>query len=508
MTTQEQIDTEEETLELIRRTTHPYETYTPSNQPDHDQLSAHRHDGYATLVFGGNKSGKSICAAHDCAAWATGNRKWRDDIPDGIRIWVVSAQYRTLYEGIWHHLNECLPYWLIERKGPQVAGYDMPQWVTVRTLSGKVSRIDFLSAEGGESARKRVQSASLHRLYIDEEVDDAIWQELQMRLIEHGGSVMVSATLVMSEDWLVDLEKRALSGDRQVHLSRLNTEKNPWLDATTLAIVTSDMSEEEKNVRILGRSRRTSGLIYPSFGDSHLVDPFSIPADWPRFVAYDSGFRVFAVLWLAVDPTGRRYLYRELYAREAQLADVVAQIRAAEAGESAPEVRLIDPAAFAHNQDGTMGIGPRLSSEYDMPCTPAINSVYDGIEAVRRWLLPGVDGRTGLAVFKNLVEFRREAGRYRIRAQTAERDAPGRPDEPLKKDDHLMDGLRYLANYDPRPRDMPDARADYERQIAAGQFNRGPDGEAVTEPLDERMLRRHLARKEKKNLHPVWGSEE
>lgn len=47
---------------------------------------------------------------------------------------------------------------------------------------------------------------------------------------------------------------------------------------------------------------------------THVIDPFDIPYDWPRYCSYDHGYsKPFSVQWWAVGPDNRVYLYREWY---------------------------------------------------------------------------------------------------------------------------------------------------------------------------------------------------
>lgn len=47
---------------------------------------------------------------------------------------------------------------------------------------------------------------------------------------------------------------------------------------------------------------------------THVVEPFPIPPNWPRYLAFDHGYsKPFAACWFAVDPAGRAYMYREWY---------------------------------------------------------------------------------------------------------------------------------------------------------------------------------------------------
>lgn len=47
---------------------------------------------------------------------------------------------------------------------------------------------------------------------------------------------------------------------------------------------------------------------------THVISPFTIPPNWPRYMVFDHGYsKPFACLWFAVDSYGRAYAYREWY---------------------------------------------------------------------------------------------------------------------------------------------------------------------------------------------------
>ena len=46
---------------------------------------------------------------------------------------------------------------------------------------------------------------------------------------------------------------------------------------------------------------------------THVMEPFPIPAHWRRYFAMDYGLDMLAGYWIAVDTTGRAYVYREIY---------------------------------------------------------------------------------------------------------------------------------------------------------------------------------------------------
>ncbi|MBN1999029.1 phage terminase large subunit, partial [candidate division KSB1 bacterium] len=51
--------------------------------------------------------------------------------------------------------------------------------------------------------------------------------------------------------------------------------------------------------------------------DRHVIAPFKIPHEWPKYRGYDHGYAApTAVVWIAVDQYNNHYLYRELYVKE------------------------------------------------------------------------------------------------------------------------------------------------------------------------------------------------
>ena len=45
---------------------------------------------------------------------------------------------------------------------------------------------------------------------------------------------------------------------------------------------------------------------------THVIEPFPIPLDWPRYFSFDHGYsKPFSALWFTIDPRGRAYLYKE-----------------------------------------------------------------------------------------------------------------------------------------------------------------------------------------------------
>jgi hypothetical protein len=70
---------------------------------------------------------------------------------------------------------------------------------------------------------------------------------------------------------------------------------------------------DELLARTKGKFIHLSGLIYKQFNRGiHLVEPFDIPQDWPRYCVLDPHDRKpFALGWFCVNPTGDIFFYDE-----------------------------------------------------------------------------------------------------------------------------------------------------------------------------------------------------
>ena len=196
------------------------------------------------------------------------------------------------------------------------------------------------------------------------------------------------------------------------------------------------LSEEEKT-KILSstppwqRAARKSGIpghgigaIYPIPEAEMLCDPFPIPPHWPRSFGMDPGWNCTAVIWFAWDiDNGGAVAYDEYYRGLADPAIHAASILAR--GAWVPGV--IDPAA----QKARGPDGERLLDAYrrlGLNVTKADNTVVSGL--VECW---DALSTKKLRIFNTLRNWRSEVRLYR-------RDEKG---EVIKKNDHLMDAMRY-----------------------------------------------------------------
>lgn len=215
------------------------------------------------------------------------------------------------------------------------------------------------------------------------------------------------------------------------------------------------------------------GIIYEGWDPAvHLVDRFPIPQDWVRWWSVDFGYTApFVLQFWAEDPDGRLWLYREIYHTRRLVEDHARQaLRLVRRCEECCESSAADHDCHACRRCRLVWTEPRpraiicdhdaedratLERHLGMSTTAAKKTVSDGIQAFQARLRVAGDGRPRLYLLRDsLVERDPELEEASRPTCTAE-EIPGyvwaiKPggelkEEPLKEDDHGMDGGRYMV---------------------------------------------------------------
>lgn len=210
-----------------------------------------------------------------------------------------------------------------------------------------------------------------------------------------------------------------------------------------------------------GRWVAAEGIVYEDWDPAvHLVQPFEIPDSWQRYWAVDFGYtNPFVCQWWAEDPDGRLFLYREIYrtrrTTDEHAADILARVSVPDVGERYGR-RWREPKPVAIICDHDAEDRAILERELGLPTMAADKRVQVGIQAVQRRLRRAGDGKPRLFAVRGCGVGRDPELEAARRPCSTEEEmvsyiwAPGvdgRPikEEPLKKDDHGMDAMRYLV---------------------------------------------------------------
>lgn len=381
-------------------------------------------------LFGGNRSGKSEAnIGFDLCSFALGLHPHRRT-PKNATIWAAANTWDLVGKLLWmEKIQAYMPMSQITSIVWHNKGADIPKELRLRNGN----RIEFKAYEQG---RKVFEGRAIDAFYGDEQCKsdaEGVWQEIQARLLDKGGFSAQSMTPILYQPWLEDRIKDLPDTDA-VFYADLNDNRRSrggYVADAEIEAMIAEWPEEVQETRIKGHFAAFLGAVYKLFNrDTHVVRPFEIPADWPRWRSIDWGFNnPFCCLWLAQDPDRRWYVYHEHYQARETLAYHAERIKQI-SGRERYRATWADHDAQDRYEFENLGI----------KTTPARKDVHLGIEAVQTTLKVQGDGRPRLFIFETCKHTIQETTGYRWAEGTETRDAK---DEPLKVNDHACDALRY-----------------------------------------------------------------
>lgn len=305
-------------------------------------------------------------------------------------------------------------------------------YIVVKHVSGGFSRIALKSYEQG---RKSFQGTEKDLIWLDEESNEGIRAECVMRLMTTGGLLIETFTPLkgltpivlgyLGENGL-DLDTR-INRDGAKAMVMAGWDDVPHLKAEEKSRMLAECEPHLRDSRSKGIPSLGAGAIYPIPEEDIKVDPFMIPAHWPRAYGMDVGWNRTAAVWGAHDRDADVwYLYSEHYRGQAEPSVHASAIKSR--GDWIPGA--IDPAAHGRTLKDGENLFDIYQVEHGLKISNADNAVEAGIHAVYELLSTG-----RLKVFSTLQSWFKEYRIYR-------RDENGKI---VKKDDHILDATRYLV---------------------------------------------------------------
>src|ERR1022692_373787 len=386
------------------------------------------------LFMAGNRTGKTEAGAYELTCHLTGEYPpwWQGKrFAKPINAWACGTTNGTTRDIVQEKLlgpegaqgTGMLPAGAIAKVTRKPGLPRAADTVLVKHASGGRSRVSFKSYESG---RKAFEGTAQHVIWLDEESPLDIYIECLYRTATTDGVLYTTFTPLagMSDVVKSFLEPENEEAAAVKHQTRCNWEQVPHLDADAKAQLLAPTPLAQRDARTKGIPQLGAGAIYPLAESEILVPHFNIPAHWPRSYGLDVGWNRTAVVWGALDrENGIAYLYHEYSRAQAEPAIHAAGIKAA--GEWIPGV--VDPACLGSSQvDGRTLM--EMYGSLGLNLQPAVNAVESGIYEVWDAL-----STRRLKVLDSLSNWVSEFRKYH-------RDEKGKI---VKKDDHLMDAMRY-----------------------------------------------------------------
>lgn len=171
-------------------------------------------------------------------------------------------------------------------------------------------------------------------------------------------------------------------GNKRIYI-HATLEDNKHIDPTYKQSLQGITVEAERKAKLFGDWDAYQGQVFDEFRDRkfedepsnalHVVEPFEIPAWWPRIVIGDWGYT--AMTWVgyaAISPSRRIYIYREQYWTKTKIAEWAPHVKLYIDKESPRLVRFCKSAGQERGQEHT--IQEQIESELGVSVELSNNS--------------------------------------------------------------------------------------------------------------------------------------
>ena len=421
-----------------------------SYKPAPHQVNFHKSKAKFRLNIGGYGSGKTTMGAAEISNHAF-------SVANG-RTLITAQSLQQVREAVLPELEKFLPPWFIvkQTKTP------LPKY----TLTNGHEIVVYASND-----EEKIRSLNLTAFWIIEASGVAynIFTQLQTRLrnraavvkdkagyeIEHKFMGIVESN--PEEGWIRDeflLRSGKIFASKSVDTSsydKLKTKKpessyhsflsasvdNKYLPSTFIADTCVGKSEKWIRKYIYCYLEVKEGAVYPEFVDN-IVDPFPIPSNWIRIFGFDKGWSDATCLCCgAIDPnSGICYIYDEYYESQKAITFHARRIKEMVDGVKMYKGIQADPSVRNRNDRDGVSYQQYFYQVSGIWLEEGNNDIQDGIDRVRDFMYLGK-----LKFFTSCVNLKEEAGKY---AWKVAKDGT-QEDDPVDRNNHLMDALRYLC---------------------------------------------------------------
>lgn len=457
--------------ELERRNYNTLANYNSGKIVHQKQLLFHQSQKRNRWVFGGNRTGKTECGAVETIWMARGNHPYRQNKKDVVG-WVVSLSTRVQKEvaqdKILKYLNKSWIHEIIMKQGKKdSAEYGVIECIVIKNVFGGLSKIYFKSCEEG---RDKFQGASLDFVWFDEEPPEDIYVECQMRVLDKCGDIFGTMTPLKGMTFIYDTIYLNVHQDPEVYYLFMSWKDNPFLSSQEVERMSALMGTGELESRCYGKFvNNNNSLVYKEFDENvNVIEPFSVPHEWYDNISIDPGLNnPLSAHWYAIDYDGNVYVIAEHFesgkdvSYHAQKIKEISQNLGWIPSRNGMYSALIDSAA---NQKtlASMKSVTELFFENGIIVNPKVNKdLFAGINRVKTYL-KNAEGNSKLFIFSSCTNLIREIKNYYW----------SNGDNPVKKDDHSLDELRYYIMSKPEPAKLKSTEISRDKHRLYAQLRR------------------------------------
>lgn len=238
------------------------------------------------------------------------------------------------------------------------------------------------------------------------------------------------------------------------------------------------LPEDVRRAHRYGDWNALSGSYFGEFADGiHTCKPFIIPKHWKRYRSMDYGLDMHFCIWVAVDESGRCYVYRQFEKSNMYVSDAARmQLRLTKPDENIGYT-IAPPDLWARNRENGKSQAV-IFAENGVDLFKADNNRKQGWSALKELLKLRSDGKPGLIIFDTCGSLI-DCLKVLQHDKTDPNDVSKQPHEIT----HGPDALRYFAQTYVLPGELPtgdsdryedefDNRVDYHTMMCGGHVTR------------------------------------
>lgn len=406
------------------------------------------------MVRCGNRYGKSTMGCAEDLAWLLGERTWYPKTDAARRLGIPQRPVKGLVITTdWDKVDEI---WTSQKgEGGKLWKFAPNGFIigTKRNHSGAIETVECangstLRFDTVESFKKNPQgseSSDTDFAHIDEPCDEDHYKAVARGLVDRGGADWFTLT-PLKEFWINDMffPQPGLPPrfkPAQLWAAQGRTHDNPYLSAANIENFMALLTPDEVECRINGLPLELSGLVYKTYSHAkHVLK--DIPKGWADYQTPPRNYILYAaidphpqtphaVLFVAVNPLGQRFIYDELWVK-CSAEDLSYLVQKKLEGYMHAPVKC-DPIAWINDPITETSLAEEFG-KHGLWVEKASKGKTHGILK-----MVGEFNKPDLFVAPNLQRFHFEINRY----------CYDKENKPIDKDDHMMENMYRLFINDP-----------------------------------------------------------
>jgi phage terminase large subunit-like protein len=298
------------------------------------------------------------------------------------------------------------------------------------------------------------ESATLGWVWFDEPPPLDIYKATVSRM-RKGGVIFITATPLTGSAWMYDqfyaperkLADNVFAMTAEMEDACIEHGERGFLRHQDIVNIISQYDDEDMQARVFGKFQHLTGLIFKKFSRKiHVIEPFAInEKDFVVINAIDPHPRnPDAVMWVAVDRWGRKFIIDEMY-DHFRRKELVAKIQKRELGWRVIK-RIIDPSAFVvdqHTGDSLAAFLSRNGLSYDEGSKKRSESIRRTKDALDYHMVGNeIITAPELYVFSHCTRTIWEFEHWQWENWTGKTaDSKSQKEKPQDKDDHMMEDI-------------------------------------------------------------------